>query len=328
MGNATMSRTQDQIRQPDYKVYAGIDVGKAQLDLYIHPLNIKLQVHNDRPGIAKIVRLCLRHDVQLIALEATGTYHRLAHEMLYEAGLAAAVVNPFRSRKFADSLGQLAKTDTIDAKVLAHFAELIKPEPTQPPSDQQKALRALNTARRQVLEELQDLKRQLQTTDHPLAARQIRARIKMAERHKSALEDETQSLIKSAPALKQRFDILTSIPNIGAITAATLISDLTELGQVNCKQIAALAGVAPMSWDSGSKQGNRMIRGGRKSVRNALYMCAVSCISRPSMQGKFYRKLIRAGKHPKTALTAVMRKLVILANTLIAENRRWEPVRP
>ncbi|MCP4185351.1 MAG: IS110 family transposase, partial [Hyphomicrobiales bacterium] len=116
--------------------------------------------------------------------------------------------------------------------------------------------------------------------------------------------------------------------NIGGITAAIMISDLIELGQVNCKEIAALAGVAPMNWDSGAKQGNRMIRGGRQSVRNALYMCAVSCTSRSGSMGRFYRKLIKLGKHPKLALTAVMRKLVILANTLVSEDRHWQSTAP
>lgn len=323
-----MSRTQEQISQPCSTVYAGIDVGKAQLDFYVYPLNIKLQAENTKQGIQKIVRLCFRHRVRLVALEATSIYHKQAHELLHNAGVSVAVINPFRSRKFADSMGKLAKTDKIDAAVLARFAELMQPEPSVPPSQNHKALRELLTARRQVLEEIGDLKRQLHTSKHHLATRQIRARIKMAERHKEALEKEVQSLIQAEPDLRHKFDILTSIPNIGALTAAILIADLDELGRVNCKQIAALAGVAPMSWDSGAKQGNRMIRGGRKSVRNALYMCAVGCIRRNGSMGDFYRKLIKLGKHPKTALTAVIRKLVILANTLISQNRNWQPLAP
>lgn len=323
-----MSRTQEKINHTYTNVYAGIDVGKKHLDFFIHPLNIKLQVDNDKKGIQKLVRLCARHSVLLVALEATGKYHQQAHEMLHNATIPVAVINPFRSRQFADSMGKLAKTDTIDAKVLARFAELMQPRRTIPPSEQHKALRALQTARRQVIDETGDLKRQLQTTEHPLAAQQIRARIKMAERHKCALEQEIQSLITAEPILKHKFDILTSIPGIGATTATIMLADLTELGQVNCRQIAALTGVAPMNWDSGARHGNRMIRGGRKSIRNALYMCAVSCAGRPGSLGQFYRKLIKLGKKPKVALTAVMRKLVILANTLIAENRCWQPECP
>lgn len=323
-----MSRTQEKINQPNANVYAGIDVGKTHLDFYIHPLNIKLQVDNNKTGILKLIRQCERHCVQLVALEATGKYHHQAHEMLHDATIRVAVINPFRSRQFADSMGKLAKTDTIDAKILAHFAELMQPRQTIPPSKQHKALRGLHTARRQVLDEIGDLKRQLHTTEHPLAAQQIRARIKMAERHKGALEQELQSLINAEPDLKHRFSILTSIPGIGAITATIMIADLSELGKVNCRQIAALTGVAPMNWDSGARRGNRMIRGGRKSVRNALYMCAVSCASRSGALGQFYRKLIKLGKKPKVALTAVMRKLVILANTLITQDRHWQPECP
>lgn len=323
-----MSRTQEQNNEPTSPTYVGIDVGKAHLDVYVHPQRIKLRVDNDGSGHQKLVRLCCRYDAHLVVMEATGAYCRKAHDTLHDAGLDVAVINPFRSRQFADSLGKLAKTDTIDAEVLAHYAQLIRPHPTPPPSGHQRALRDLNTARRQVLQEIGDLKRQLHTTEHLLAARQIKARIKMAERHKQALEDELQRLIRSDAEMLHRFHILTSIPHVGAVTATILIADLTELGKVNAKQIAALAGVAPMSWDSGAKQGTRMIRGGRQSVRNALYMCAVGLTRRRDGLGSYYRHLVGLGKHPKVAITAVMRKLVILANTLIAENRSWQPARP
>lgn len=147
----------------------------------------------------------------------------------------------------------------------------------------------------------------------------------MGTQHKRELEVQMHALINGAPELKEKFAILTSIPNLGKTTAAILLADLTELGNANAKQIAALAGVAPMNWDSGIKNGNRMIRGGRKPVRNALYMCAVSAIRRSDPFGAQYRHLIGRGKNPKVALTAVMRKMIIVANTLIAENRTWQP---
>ncbi len=323
-----MSRKQEKINQPNTKVYAGIDVSKITLDFFIVPYGITITVGNNSKGIQELVRQCREHRVSLVALEATGKYHRQVHEMLHDAGIATAVINPFRARQFADSMGKLAKTDTIDSEVLARFAERMKPLPTKPPGSSVKALHDLHTARRQVVDEIGDLKRQLQTTEHPLAARQINARMKMAERHKSALEDEIQLLIASDPEMKRRYSLLISIPGIGKTTAAIMIADLAELGQVNTREIAALAGVAPMNWDSGARQGNRMIRGGRKSVRNALYMCAVSCVSRPGLLGTFYRRLIQRGKSPKVALTAVMRKLVIIANTLIAEDRPWQAENP
>jgi transposase len=146
----------------------------------------------------------------------------------------------------------------------------------------------------------------------------------MGERHKSVLEKEINTLIKNDQDFKNKFEILQSIPGIGQTTASILLADLPELGHANAKEIAALAGVAPMNWDSGSKHGNRMVRGGRKHVRNALYMCAISCIGRSNPLGLTYQNLTRRGKKPKVAITAMMRKLVIIANTLITENRKWQ----
>lgn len=322
-----MSRKQEKIK-PSESVYAGVDVSKDTLDFFVLPHGVTMTVGNDKKGIQKLVLECKRLEVDLLALEATGKYHRQLHDTLHEAGIETAVVNPFRSRQFADSMGKLAKTDTIDAEVLARFAERMQPEPSKPPGGHYRQLRELHTARRQVIDEIGDLKRQLHSTEHPLAAQQIRARIKMAERHKGVLETEIQAAIDSDPEMTAKFRILTSIPGIGKGTAAILIADLSELGQVNAKEIASLAGVAPMNWDSGTRQGYRIIRGGRKPVRNALYMCVVGRVRRSGSLGAYYRRLVQRGKHPKVAITAAMRKLVIIANTLIAENRVWTPESP
>ena len=327
-----MSRMQEEINPPrtpsSDAAYLGIDVSKLTLDVFLYPKGLSQKFSNDRQGLQKLIRFCTRHKVQLVALEATGRYHRKTHYALYEAGFQVAVINPFRSRKFADALGQVAKTDPIDAKVLADFARLLQPKSTEPPSRCHRQLRELNVARRQVQDEIGDLKRRLYEVDHPLAARQIRARLKMAERHRAVLEKEMAILVEEEDGLLHRYAILTSIPGIGFITAVTLLTELEELGEVNCRQIAALAGVAPMNRDSGAKQGMRFIRGGRAHVRNMLYMCAVGQIRRDTQWGAHYRRLLKLGKNPKVALTAVMRKLVILANTLVAENRRWQPTPP
>lgn len=170
-----MSRMQEQInKQP--KAYVGIDVGKDQLDIFVHPAGASLRVTNNKTGIQTLVKSLRQHEVELAALEATSKYHRLAYAMLHEAGFAVSVINPFRSRQFSDSIGRLAKTDGIDAEALAFYAARMNPSPTKPPEKQFKLLRDLHTARRQVLEEVSDLKRQLHTTDHSVAARQIRAR--------------------------------------------------------------------------------------------------------------------------------------------------------
>ena len=322
-----MSRWQEQIEydtQNTPEVYAGIDVGKYYLDIFVYPQGVTMRIANNAKAIKTTIRKLGEYDIKLVALEATGKYHRTVHELMHEAGINVTVVNPFRSRQFADSMGKLAKTDTIDAEVLAHFAQRMQPAPTPPPDLTSKQLHDLHIARRQVSDEIADLKRQLQTSDHALAKRQIKARIAMGGRHKAVLEAEIRALINASPELKEKFDILTSIPNLGINTAAILLADLKELGDANGKQIAALAGVAPMNRDSGTKAGARIIRGGRRTVRNALYMCAVSASRRSDPFGQSYRRLIKRGKKPKVALTAVMRKLVIVANTLITENRKWQ----
>lgn len=323
-----MSRTQEQIANMHLTTYAGIDVGKDHLDIYIHPGGERLRIRNDMSGLGPAVKTLSAQNVALAALEATSIYHRLAHQTLHEAGIQVAVVNPFRSRQFADSIGKLAKTDTIDAKTLAIFAQRMSPKAVTPPDDDIRQLHDLHTARRQVADEVANLKRQLSTTAYPLAKQQIKARIELGELHKRTLEKEILGVIAENAALKHKFDILISIPGIGPTTAAIMLADLAELGKVNAREIASLAGVAPMNWDSGKKYGNRVIRGGRRCVRNALYMGAVSCIARSNPLGRTYRKLIERGKHPKVALTAVMRKLVIIANTLIFENRTWQPDNP
>jgi len=323
-----MSRMQEQIMNEPPSVYAGIDVGKSQLDVFIHPSGIRLQAQNNRSSMLRLLRTLTGHGVDLVVMEATGKYHCRLHAMLHEAGVATAVINPFRSRQFADSIGKLAKTDTIDAETLALFGERMNPAPTTPPTPHTKLLHDLHTARRQVSNEVADLKRQLQTTDNPMASRQIEARIRLGQEHKKILEKELLTVIQSNAELKMKYDILISIPGIGKITAAIMLADLSELGCANARQISALSGVAPMNWDSGKRNGKRMIRGGRRCVRNALYMCAVACSRRSDCFGNTYRNLVQRGKPPKIALTAVMRKLVIVANTLISEGRLWQDTAP
>jgi transposase len=319
---------QEEKNQPIARVCLGIDVGKEYLDVFLHPKAERFRFSNDKQGIDKLVKLCARSDVELIAMEATGKYHTRAHRMLHEADFKVAIINPYRSRKFADALGQLAKTDTIDAEVLARFAVMMQPAPTLPPAAHMKALRDLNIARRQVLQEIGDLTRQLETTDHPLVLKQMRFRIRLCERHKAVLESDIQSLVRSNADLKRRFEILVSIPGIGRVTATTLLTDMDELGQINAREIAALAGLAPMNRDSGIMRGARIIRGGRKHVRHLLYMCAISQTRRAGHLGQFYRRLVNEGKKPKIALVALARKMIILANTLIAEDRPWTPAAP
>lgn len=196
-----MSRMQEKIINKPTMAVAGIDVGKSQLDVFIHPANIRLKISNEKRTIQMLIRELTKHDIALVTLEATGKYHVLAHEMIHNAGIGVAVVNPFRSRQFADSMGKLAKTDTINAEVLAHFAQRMQPQVSVPTNKQIKMLRDLHSTKRQIVQKTADLKRKLQTTDNAFVARQIKSRIAMGERHKASLESEIQIEITSCPEL-------------------------------------------------------------------------------------------------------------------------------
>lgn len=313
---------------PSTAAYIGIDVCKSHLDIHVHPHGVAFRVSNDRSGIGTLVRRLAGWRVRLVVMEATGKWHRLVHRRLHDAGYAVAVVNPYRSRKLADAMGHLAKTDTIDADTLARFGEALHPRTTPPPPAAVASLRELVTARRSVVADLTSLTNRLGTVDHRLVAGQLRTRIAMLERHIKALEAATVQAIKDDPTLAGLYRILISIPGIGPVAATTMIADLSELGHCSRTEIAALLGVAPMNWDSGQLRGRRIIKGGRAPLRAVLYMAAITAIRcNPDLKA-FYQRLRENGKKPKLALTAVMRKLVILANTLVKENRKWSPVAP
>jgi len=326
-----MSRIQGKtssLQLATHQVYVGIDVSKSHLDVYIHPCGIARRVRNDKTGIAALVRVLRPHTPETVVVEATGRYHRLCHRHLHNAGFCVAVMNPYRTRRFSDVLGQLAKTDKIDARMLAQFGAMVQPVASSPPAPAVAILSELLTARRQTGTEKTALQNQLSEAESNLVKRQIRARLKMCERHQTVLAKEIRTTIQQHSELKFRFDILTSIPGIALITAATLIAELDELGAANASQIAALVGVAPMNCDSGVWRGQRRIRGGRQNVRNALYMAALTASRASPDMAQFYNRLRNNGKPFKVAITAVMRKLAIIANTLITENRKWSPIHP
>lgn len=309
-------------------IVIGIDVSKDQLDVYVSPAGNHHSFKNDAGGVAELVNVCRDHDADLVVLEATGRYHRMAHETLHEAGVRTAVANPARSRNFARSVGRLAKTDRIDAQVLAEYGERVRPPARTPPSKLQAKIAEITVARRQIVDEMKILKQQQTQTLDDLVIAQIAARISLCQCHCKDLEQLLAELIEEDDGIRRKHEILTSIPGIGLTTAATLISELNELGGANAKQIASLSGVAPMNRDSGSFRGKRKIGGGRKPVRDVMYMAAVVAICWNKDMAAFYQRLKKAGKPFKVAITAVMRKLLILANTLLSENRLWSETQP
>ena len=307
---------------------AGIDVSKSWLDAHVLPADKSLRVPNTGDGIRKFKRWLGHYSPKLVAVEATGKWPRLLCRSLHASGIAVAVTDPYRVRMFARAQGILAKTDRLDARVLAQFAAVMAPTARPPAPQALEALKELVTAQNSAVAERTALKNQLVAAEFAFLKRQLATRIKQLSVHITAIRRETLKHIKADEGLAKRYAILTSIPSFGPIVAETLIACLAELGTVSDKQAGALAGLAPVADDSGQRHGVRSIWGGRAIVRKILYLAAVGA-SRCNADMKIvYQRLIANGKAPKVALIAVARKLLILANALITQNRIWQPVAP
>jgi transposase len=307
----------------DEAVYVGIDVCKAWLDVYLHPTGQTFRFANSKVGIRQLRKELDGVSVALVVTEATGKLHRLAHRMLSQAGYAVAAVNPSRPREFAKAKGLLAKTDRIDARLLALFGEALNPAATAVPAKIVAELQELVLARQAVKADETALKNRYGAAESGVLKRLLKRQLTNSERAAADLEAAIAALIEGDPALKSRYDILLSIKGVGPAVAATLLACLPELGLLPAAKAAALAGVVPFNDDSGDRKGLRRIQGGRAHVRTALYMAAVSAARcNPDLKA-FYERLRARGKEAKLALTAVMRKLVVLASALIRENRTW-----
>lgn len=310
------------------KCTAGIDVSKNWLDAHVLPASEALRVANTDAGIRQLKRWLVGHKVELVAVEATGKWHRQAVRSISASRIAVAVTDPYRVRMFARAQGILAKTDRLDAKVLALFALLMAPSCRPPAPEVLEGMQELATARASAVEEQVGLKNQLAAASQPFLRRQLERRIRQLDVHVMAIEKEALKRIKADQALARRFAILTSIPSFGDVVAITLVACLPELGTLTDKQIAALGGLAPLAADSGERQGVRVIWGGRSAVRRVLYLAALSARTHNADMAAFYRRLIGNGKVPKCALIAVARKLLLLANLLIDQDRFWQPLAP
>jgi len=305
----------------------GIDVCKAWLDVHILPANTVLRVANTSKGFKELMAAFKGLRIRIVAIEFTGKLHRAVHRVLHEAGWPVAVVNPLRARLFAESLGELAKTDQVDARLLAMFGEMAKLAVTPPRPELLENLQEIVRAREAAVAARVALQNQLGTTALPFVRRQITRQIKAAELAITALQAEALTLVKADAALARRFEVLDSMPGIGAVTAIGMLANMPELGSLEAKQAAMLAGLAPVAQDSGKRRGPRHIRGGRQQVRNGLYMAAQSAARFNHDLKAFYDRLVDAGKLKKVAITAVMRKMVVLANTLLKDDRLWSPNR-
>lgn len=303
----------------------GIDISKDHLDIHLHPGGTEQRVANDKTGHKKLLAWLEGVAVERIVFEATGPYHRLLERSLAMAGLPFAKVNPRQARRFAEATGRLAKTDRVDAVMLARFGALLEPQSRSPRSELLDALAELVAARRGLVKDRTATTNRTKVQRLQLLKRQAAQRLLQIERQIAQVDRLCLELIDSEQALKERLMILLSIPGIGEATAIALLADMPEIGQLEPKQAASLAGLAPVARESGTWRGKSFIRGGRAHLRQALYMPALVAMRfNPPLRAK-YQALIEAGKPAKVAITAIMRKLLILANALLRDRRTWTP---
>jgi len=304
--------------------FVGLDVSKDTLDLAVRPDEKHWQTANSEEAFPELVDRLKALEPTLIVIEATGGLERAVVVAMAEAELPVAVVNPRQTREFARATGRLAKTDEIDAADLAFFGEAIEPEPRSLPDATVQTLSALNTRRQQLVKMLTAERNRLNTALPP-ARPSLREHIRWLEREQEKVESELQRLIDQDLSLRSKFRLLCSVKGIGPATSYALISQLPELGKVNRKEIAALVGVAPFNRDSGRWRGKRTTWGGRGGVRAQLYMAAMSASQHNPVIRAFYQRLIEAGKPKKVALTACVRKLVVILNAMIKNGTLWDP---
>ena len=308
------------------EVFVGIDVAEAAVDVAVRPGERGWQAPQTEAGLATLVARLGELAPALIVLEATGGLEVPLVAALGAARLPVVVANPRQVRDFAKAVGRLAKTDALDARVLAHFAEAVRPEPRPLPDAAARALGALLTRRRQLVEMLTaERTRQAQAPAAPAAVRrQLREHVRWLERRLEQLDRELRDAVRQSPLWRDKDQLLRSVPGVGPVLSVTLLAELPELGALDRKRIAALVGVAPLNRDSGAWRGKRTAWGGRAGVRAALYMGALVATRHNPVIAALYRRLLAAGKPKKVALVACMHKLLTILNALLAHGTAWQ----
>jgi transposase len=305
------------------QVFVGLDVSKQKLDVAVRPQGRHFVAPNHDRGIKQLVKRLVALKPQLIVLEASGGYEFLVTAALAEAQLPVAMVNPQAVRKFAGATGKLAKTDKIDAQVLAHFAAALRPEPRTLPDQEQQLLKAALQRRLQVVKMIGQEKNRLEKTFVPALKQDIQAHLAWLSQRLEQLDRDLHDQIRQSPLWRDRDRLLQGIPGIGPVVSRAVIAELPEAGRLPGKKAVALVGVAPYNRDSGRFRGKRMIRGGRSHLRHMLYMAAVVAARYNPVIRTFYQRLLAAGKPKKLALTACMRKLVLIINSMLKNNQPW-----
>lgn len=313
MANLTKSRS---------SVNVGVDVSKTALDVYIHEREIHFQEDNTADGIKRLLKRLSYYQVERLVMEATGRYEFALAEACYQRALPVCIMKPLSIRRYAGAIDQLAKTDKLDAWVIAQYAATVRPKPTPQKSKNLIAIKDLLTRRRQLMEmRTQELNR------HKIMGKALESSCDRAiaffDKEVARMEAKLQKYVAEQSEWSEKQAILLTAPGVGPTLVYTLLADLPEIGTLSNKQAAALVGVAPINRDSGRLRGKRRIQGGRASVRTTLYMATLSAVQCNPVLKPFYKKLVDQGKHKKVALTACMRKFISILNAMVRDHREW-----
>lgn len=305
-------------------VFVGVDVSKDRLDVHVRPSGESFVVSRDGKSLAGLVERLSSLKPHLVAVEATGGYETVVAAAIGGAGLALAVVNPAQVRHFAQAIGRRAKSDPIDAAVIAHFAEAVQPEPRQVVDEEARLLADLVARRRQIVEMIGAERQREKRAFNRRIKKSITRLIAALEKELASVDTDIGDLIRGSSVWREKEDLLASVPGIGSTTARTLLAELPELGTLSRKAIASLAGLAPYTRQSGQWRGKSMIGGGRAPVRSALFVCAMVASRYNPLLKAFHQRLIQAGKPKMVALIAVARKLLTILNAILRDKRSWQ----
>jgi len=305
-------------------MFIGIDVSKDQLDVHVRPSGEAFVVSRDGKGLEELVGRLGALAPTLIAVEATGGFETIVAAALGGAGLPLAVVNPAQVRHFAQAIGKRAKTDPVDAAVIAHFAESVKPERRPIPDEAQSLLAELVTRRRQIIEMLVAERQRQQRVNNRRVRKSLDRHIAALEKELRAIDQDIDTLMRGSPVWREKEDLLASVPGVGRVTARTMLAELPELGSLDRRRIASLAGLAPYTRQSGRWKGKSMIGAGRAPVRAALFMAALVASQKNPVLKPFYQRLLLAGKPKMVALIALARKLLTILNAILRDRRQWQ----
>lgn len=306
------------------EINVGVDTGKTQLDIYIRPLDIYFVVTNDETGIKEAITTIKKHKVTRVVIEATGRLEQPFIMACAKANIPFVIANPVNIKRFAGAINQKAKTDKLDAQLIAHYAEMIKPKLSQLKPEQIKMMSDLLSRRRQLMDMQTMEKNRLQIMPKEITS-SIKPMLTVLKNQLEKVDGKLHKLIESCDEYKIKNDIIQSVPGVGKVVAFNLISEMPELGYINNKEASSLVGVAPFNRESGSYKGKRMIRGGRSQIRTAMYMAMMSAIQCNPIFKAIYQRLVAAGKPKKVAIIACIRKLVITLNSMVRDGVYWDP---